>query len=306
MIRKPANNHPVMWALCAATTLFILWGFREIEGHSNHLQHSSLIGTQSLREARQKFTTHLLIHGPAPQDYADEVPGGVQKVTYTSHGRSLLAWLAVPSTPGPHPAVLFAHGGFSLGAGDYEDARPFVDAGFVVLLPAWRGENGNPGEFERVYGEIDDAVAALDYLANVPGVDKKRLFATGHSMGGTTAMLLAEVSDRLRGAASCGGFPDIRGAIDQGMRLDIYVPYDWHNPLENDLRSPGRHLRDLQCPLALFNSDSDRLYVQQSATLPEEAKSYGKQVTVEVFDNTDHHSALAPAVQKMIPLFLSE
>jgi dipeptidyl aminopeptidase/acylaminoacyl peptidase len=260
-----------------------------------------------LAQARKQHKTRLLVHGPAPQPYNNEIPPDVQRVYYTSQGRRLLAWLAVPSTPGPHPAVLFAHGGFSLGVGDFDDARPFVQAGFVVLMPTWRGENGNPGEFERYYGEVDDALAALDYLANVPGVDPKRLFAAGHSVGGTTAMLLAEMSPRLRGAASCGGFPDIAGVVARGLQLDsAEFPYDWHDPMENDLRSPGRHLRDLKCPLAVYNSDSDRLYVLQSQNLPEEAARFGKTVTVEVFSNTDHHSALAPAVEQMITVFKKE
>lgn len=258
----------------------------------------------SLQQARQQHPTRLVLHGPAPQSYEEDVPPGVKRVYYRSGGRRLLAWLAVPQTPGPHPALLYAHGGFSMGIDDFEDVRPFVQAGFVVLMPAWRGENGNPGDFERLYGEIDDALAALDYLVQTPGVDPHRLFAAGHSMGGTTTMLLAELSPRLKAAASCGGFPDINEALTRGLTppRELY-PYDWHDPIENDLRSPGRHLHDLKCPLYVFNSDSDELYARQSKDMPERAGRYGKQVTVEVFPNTDHHSVLAPAVQKMLTLF---
>jgi dipeptidyl aminopeptidase/acylaminoacyl peptidase len=292
------------WWLICLVVFFI--GVRIYNVYRSYRVRPNLIGNQTLREARSHHKTRLLIHGPAPQDFSTELPDGVRRVTYTSQGRTLMAWLAMPTTPGPHPAVLFAHGGFALGTGDYDDAKPFVDAGFVVLMPTWRGENGNPGEYERVYGEIDDASAALDYLATVSGVDPSRLFATGHSMGGSTAMLLAEVSTRLRGAASCGGFPDIAAVVDQGQKLDNDYPYDWHDPLENDLRSPGRHLKDLHCPLAVYNSGSDSIYVTESGWMVADARRYGKSVTIEVFDNTDHHSALAPAVRKMIVEFEKE
>jgi hypothetical protein len=33
------------------------------------------------------------------------------------------------------PAVLFVHGGFAFDRGDFAIAKPFLDAGFVVMTP---------------------------------------------------------------------------------------------------------------------------------------------------------------------------
>jgi dipeptidyl aminopeptidase/acylaminoacyl peptidase len=275
---------------------------------SRPLAAQPIIGKLSLAQARKQHPTRLIRQGPAPQPYDDSTPPDVQRIRYSSAGRQLMAWLASPATAGLHPAVLFAHGGFALGEGDWEDVRPFVQAGFVVLLPTYRGENGNPGSFERYFGEVDDALAALDHLAKMPGVDSHRLFVAGHSVGGTTAMLLAEMSPRIRGAAACGAFPDLTAALEKRLRRpnSADFPFDYTDSYETDLRSPARFVKDLKCPLAIFNSAADRLYVKQAAAMQAQAHHLGKSVTNETFPNTDHNSALAPAVHKMIALFKRE
>jgi dipeptidyl aminopeptidase/acylaminoacyl peptidase len=228
----------------------------------------------------------------------------VRVVHYTSQGRQLLAWLAKPAGNGPHPAVLWAHGGWALGGGDFDDVKPFVDAGYVVLLPAWRGENGNPGDFEMLFGEVDDAEAALNYLANLPGVDRSRLYAGGHSAGATLVMLLAERSPLLRRAAACGGLPDM-AAVVAATREPPFdgTPFDWSNAKECELRSPARFVGDLHCPLALFYGEDETVYRAQAEHMKRLATQAGKAVTVKWFPGTDHFSALPQAVTEMIAQF---
>jgi dipeptidyl aminopeptidase/acylaminoacyl peptidase len=262
----------------------------------------ALLRGLSLAEARRKHPTRLIHPGPSPQPYDSAAPPDVETVTF-GH-QHLRAWLATPGGPGRHPAVLFAHGGFALGSGDFDDVRPFVQAGYVVMVPAWRGENGNPGSFEMYYGEVDDARDALNVLAKRPDVDRTRLFAAGHSAGGTLAMLLAETSPRLRAAAACGGFPDMLAAVTEAGRPPFAeTPFQWSDPVESDLRSPARHLRDLGCPLALYYGANEDLYVGQARAMAAQAGPQGKTVTVEVFPGTDHFSALSPAIRKMIDFF---
>lgn len=70
-----------------------------------------------------------------------------------------------------------------------------------------RGENGNPGHFEFFYGEAEDAVAAGRYLATLPRVDPKRIYITGHSAGGTLALLAAMLPSPYALAAPGDGRP---------------------------------------------------------------------------------------------------
>jgi len=202
--------------------------------------------------------------------------------------------------------VLYAHHGFALSHVDFEDARPFVTAGYLVLMPAWRAENGNAGEFQRYFGEVDDACEALQYLNKIPGVDPKRVFAAGDTMGGTTMLLLAEsdVDVRLRMVAACSAFPDINEAIERGLTPQRKLfPYDFKDTLENEMRSPGRHLQDLDCPIRLYNSESDVLYVRQAGLLVNLAHNYGKDVTSSVYPHTSQRTVVSLAIRAMIREF---
>ncbi|MGV3720043.1 MAG: alpha/beta hydrolase family protein [Actinomycetota bacterium] len=258
--------------------------------------------TQPLVEARRARPTRLFRRGPAPQDYDNQAPPGVERVTYGR--RKLPAWLARPSGRGPHPAVLWAHGGFALAAADFEDARPFVAAGFVLMTPTWRGENGNPGDFELYCGEVDDACEALNYLAKRPDVDPKRIYVAGHSAGGTIAALTAESSRRVRAAAAVGALVDLRGAVER-YRQPIFeeAPFQWSDPRENDLRSPARHLGDLRCPLALYFGAEESDLIEIARPMERYAKTLNKPVTLEIIPGADHATAVAPAVREMITHF---
>jgi hypothetical protein len=100
-------------------------------------------------EARKTFQTTLVTKGAAPQPWERVTPpNGVKQVSFTSsNGLALTAWIDPPPADGKKPAVLFLHGGFAFGAEDWDQARPFRDAGFVTMLPILRGENGQPGNF---------------------------------------------------------------------------------------------------------------------------------------------------------------
>jgi len=139
-----------------------------------------------LAEARRGFTTKLNRRGPAPQEFEDATPpAGVKEVHYTSGGLKLKAWVSEdPGQGETRPAVVYLHGGWSFSPIDWQDAVPFVDAGFVVIMPMLRSEKGNPGVYEGFYGEVDDAIAAGRFVSELPYVDKDNVFVAGHSVGG--------------------------------------------------------------------------------------------------------------------------
>jgi dipeptidyl aminopeptidase/acylaminoacyl peptidase len=103
-----------------------------------------------LAAARKGFVTKLRVRGPAPQRYQnDKPPPGAKQVEYTSGGLKLKGWLSADARDGKNrPAVVYLHGGWAFGTGDWEDAEPFARAGFVLFMPMLRGENGNPGTYE--------------------------------------------------------------------------------------------------------------------------------------------------------------
>ena len=61
-----------------------------------------------------------------------------------------------------------------------------------MMFPGLRGTSGNPGTQESFLGEVDDVLAAADFLRKVDYVDPSRIYLGGHSTGGTLALLVAE------------------------------------------------------------------------------------------------------------------
>ncbi|MCI0456733.1 MAG: alpha/beta fold hydrolase [Gemmataceae bacterium] len=207
-----------------------------------------------LRE-RKGFTTRIVPNpNYKPDGPVDQPPPKLFRVVrYPSAVGPLAAYLSPdPGDGKKHPAVIYAHGGFG-GINGFawgrESFAPFREAGFVIFCPSWRGENDNPGQYEMFYGELDDALAAIEYLTKIPYVDADRIYMIGHSTGGTVTLLAAEASLRLRAAFSFGGAPDLQHA-DYGN-----TPFDRRIEKEVRLRSPIHFVKGLKTPTFYFEGD---------------------------------------------------
>ena len=66
-----------------------------------------------------------------------------------------------------------------------QTARQYREAGIVTLDPSLRGGNDNPASREGYFGEVDDVLAASDWLAAQPGIDPARISLGGHSAEAT-------------------------------------------------------------------------------------------------------------------------
>lgn len=253
---------------------------------------------QTFEQWRGNFQTQLNTQGPAPQDYAHEAPPpGIEEVRYSSDGRQLMAWVASPDGLGPHPALLFCHGGFAFGASDMEDCRPFRDAGYVVMVPTWRGENGNPGNFELFLGEVDDARAAAQWLAARPDVDPDRIYAFGHSAGGGIAAVLSLLEDvpvQITGSAG--------GVYDHGTFIgwsDI-VPFE-NTPEERSRRLLVGNIRHMQRPHVAYYGTQDFGFDAVVAEATEEARAAGKSDMFRAESVPgDHFSSLQPSMLRFL------
>jgi dipeptidyl aminopeptidase/acylaminoacyl peptidase len=184
----------------------------------------------SLVELRRSFQTRLQ-DTPETREPAPAPPAGVfEKVTYTAPLGSNVAYVT-PVREGPRrPAVLWIQGGFDWGIGESaweeaprdndQSARAFREAGLVLMMPSLRGCNDNPGSREYFLGEVDDILAALEWLARRPDVDPERIYLGGHSTGGTLALLTAASGARVRGVFAFGPIDDVSHYGKTGTALD--------------------------------------------------------------------------------------
>jgi dipeptidyl aminopeptidase/acylaminoacyl peptidase len=256
--------------------------------------------TQDYADARKGFTTTLVRRKAAPQRWQPVLaPPGVRVIDYQSGNLTLKGWLSDTQPGGPQrPAVLFLHGGFAFGADDWDQCRPFRDSGFVTMTPMLRGENGLPGSYSMFYDEVDDVLAA-EVLAQTPGVDPKRLYVAGHSVGGTLALLAAMTTKRFRAAASFSGSPD---QVAWARGQEELVPFDPVSRREYEMRSPLAYYNSFKCPVRVYYGSGEPLFQFSSQRLASKASAAGLDVqAIEV--PGDHFTSVAPAMRQAIAFF---
>ena len=219
-------------------------------------------GTDSkttLAEARKGFTSRST--GQRANEPVPEPPAKVfRKVKYDSPAGQLAAYITPSLGDGKkYPAIIWITGGDCNSIGDVwsltpaandQSARQYRNAGIVMMFPSLRGGNDNPGTKEGYYGEVDDVIAAAEFLAKQDYVDPKRIYLGGHSTGGTLVMLVAASSDKFRAVFSFGPVEDMNHYDRE------YTPFDTSNRRDLELRSPGRWLHSIQSPTFVFEGDA--------------------------------------------------
>jgi dipeptidyl aminopeptidase/acylaminoacyl peptidase len=135
--------------------------------------------------------------------------------------------LRLPPGPGPHPLVIFIHGGFWKAAYDLNHAGHLCAALTAAGAATWNLEyrrlgnpgGGWPGTFEDV---LHGAEFATRVLAKKYPIDGTRVVAAGHSAGGHLALWLAARHPiELRAVTPLAGVSDLRRAwalqLSQGI-----------------------------------------------------------------------------------------
>jgi pimeloyl-ACP methyl ester carboxylesterase len=255
--------------------------------------------------ARAHFHTKLLRVGPAPQSYKPvSPPAGVADVTY-SQSLGLKGWLYRP-TDGKrrHPAVLFLHGGYAFDMGDWDMTTAYRKAGFVVLAPRLRGENGQAGKFSMFYDEVDDVLAAANYLRRLPDVDPHRIFVAGHSVGGTMTLLAAESSKIFRAAASLSGSPDQVLYLKLAPGAKERAPFDYADERELVMRSPLAFAAYVKCPLRIYYGSDEPQFEFTSADMVKIGREHGQDVQI-VVEQGNHNTHVSLSIPDSIKFFES-
>lgn len=240
--------------------------------------------TQSLSQARAGFTTTLIGDNERKGMNIPVVPQATT-VDYQSQGNNLSALLLASAKKGPkQPLVVWVHDGFAgVTSVDWDKTKPFRDAGCAVMVPAFRAENMNKGEFEMFYGEVDDLFAAIEYAASQPGVDPNRVYVVGHGTGGTLT-LLAAVSGKQKPAVrayfAIGGTPSLQETLKAaGSKIaNVSPPFDVSIPDETRLRSALPFSASIRQPTFFFAASMlDPAASNQGLRMENVANAYRKQ-----------------------------
>lgn len=156
---------------------------------------------------------------------------GIEQEVYVKSfdGAYVAGYLRVPDGPGPHPAIMFIHGGIGgsgmeamKGSSDSYVQNHFYADGYAVFQVDYR-------RFHFGDEELEDMVACYRHLRSRPEIDKTRIGIIGGSHGGYLALMLAT---RVSPAAvvSFAGLVDIVGMFyENGSKnaSTMYANFEW-------------------------------------------------------------------------------
>jgi dienelactone hydrolase len=200
------------------------------------------------------------VMGPLPAD-ARKVPLDVKvvseekldgyvrkKVTFAAEkGDRVPAWLLIPAGgSGKLPAMLCLHQTIAIGKDEpvgrgkqesKQQALHLVKRGYVCLAPDYPSFGEYRYDFQAAFKAGDYAsgtmkaiwnnMRAVDLLESLPEVDKTRIGAIGHSLGGHNALFTAAFDERIQvTVTSCGfcSFAKYYGGNLKGWTSDRYMP----------------------------------------------------------------------------------
>ena len=150
----------------------------------------------------------LLLSLLAVAGLAGSVPANPVKtetLRFPSGQDTVSAYLAMPGTPGRHPAIIVIHEWWGLNDWVKEQAQQLAGQGYLALaVDLYRGHStADPAEAHELMRGLPqdrgmrDLEAAFDYLTSRPDVDKSRIGSIGWCMGGGWSINLAVAEPRL-------------------------------------------------------------------------------------------------------------
>lgn len=135
-----------------------------------------------------------------------------EQVTFSSGKLILHGFIHKPEGNGPFPAILMNHGSEQFPKSGQIVAEPYLSKGYVVFFPHRRGQGYSSSQSEYIMDSInrepantgdnkfvelqethlEDVIAALSYLKQLPYVDTSRIVIAGASFGGIQTVLATE------------------------------------------------------------------------------------------------------------------
>jgi acetyl esterase/lipase len=199
-----------------------------------------------------------------------------------------------PGRKGDLPAMVFFHGGLDqmpldgLKKGVVGPLHTlFLAEGYIVVNSTYRGRADDPQRPETV----QSAVAMIDAVKKIPGVDSKSVVVVGSSGGGTLALEVASATD----LAAIGPFEPatiiFMGMLSKANRVASVIMQDPERFWTPEIRQKTRErLGRLTCPVFLGHGDINALKkVNFEIFVPELLKS-GKPVELHVYPGMQHSS----------------
>ncbi|MBI3924219.1 MAG: S9 family peptidase [Armatimonadetes bacterium] len=218
----------------------------------------------------------------------------------SSDGTRVQAWLGRPQGPGPFPAVISLHGGphLVLTEAFCPGGQCWMDHGFVFLSPNFRGSTTFGAGFqEQIWGqlgrwELEDLVAARDFLVREGLADPGAVFLSGESYGGfLTLWGLGRRPDLWAGGMAAVALTDWTATYEDASSALRGAFRAWFGGSPDEVperyreSSPIHLVEQIRAPVLLFQGLNDsRTPPRQARLFEERMRAAGKAIEVEWFE----------------------
>lgn len=247
--------------------------------------------------------THSLVGGVRSEEMVEPA-----LVRYPSKdGRwTISAFVYVPfNLPrnGEHPAIVYVHGGPT--AQTMNTFNRFVqymaNQGYLVIAPNYRGSTGYGKEFQHANlfdmggGDLQDVLAAADWIKQTGYVDPKKLILMGGSYGGYMTMMGVTKAPEIWAAGVpivpfVNWFTEIQNEDPVLQQSDLATMGDLEkNKALYEDRSPINFVDRIKAPLYLLAGGNDpRCPKTESQQVVDAIKKRGGVVEYKVYENEGH------------------
>ena len=242
-------------------------------------------------------------------------------------GREIPAFVYRPRGEGPHPVIVYIHGGpeSQFRPGFSSTFQMWLDVlGAAVVAPNVRGSAG----YGKTYVALDNARkredsvkdigALLDWIAERPDLDADRVAVYGGSYGGYMVLAsLVHYSDRLRAGVDYVGISNFVTFLEntEDYRRDLRRP-EYGDERDPEMRaflesiSPSNRADEITSALFVVQGANDpRVPESESEQIVEEVREQGRPVWYMLAKNEGHGFAKKPnrdLMRQLVVLFFEE
>ncbi|WP_271145974.1 prolyl oligopeptidase family serine peptidase [Brevundimonas sp. NIBR10] len=246
--RRPSRRRALVWAMATAALTPGLWGgagpvfAKAGEGPGAQapvlVDRSAFVFPYTTRAAWLAFVRGLEGGEAAAADYATlyseadyarYVEGRtthIERIRYRNQGLTIHGLMVAPRTPGPHPVIIYNHGGVMqwgrILLPEVLEFNRLAERGYIVLASTYRGESGSDGQPSMDGGDVSDSLALMTVAAGLPQADADRIGMWGFSRGGLVTYGALARDPGLRAAVIVGGPTDLVHA-SRRAEFDAFV-----------------------------------------------------------------------------------
>jgi dipeptidyl aminopeptidase/acylaminoacyl peptidase len=204
---------------------------------------------------------------------------------------------------GQHPAIVYVHGGpTAQTVNSFNRVVQYVaNQGYIVIAPNYRGSTGYGKEFQQANlfdmggGDLQDVLAAADWIRQTGYVDPKKLILMGGSYGGYLTMMGVTKAPEMWAAGVpivpfVNWFTEIQNEDPVLQQSDLATMGD---PVKEkaryEERSPINFIDQVKAPLLLLAGGHDpRCPKSESQQVADAIKKRGGVVEYKVYENEGH------------------